>query len=281
MTAATLAEGTTVIESAACEPEILELARCLNQMGARITGAGSPRITIEGVMRLDGTTFDVPPDRIVAATWACAAGVTNGVIEIERFPVDHLLAVIETLRQIGVSVDRVDRKQSPSCCTVRVTSARHLRPAVITTQPYPGFPTDLQAQFMTLLCLASGNSIITEKIYTERFLHVAELGRMGAQLIREGSTVIVRGVDEFVGAPVMASDLRASASLVLAGLAARGETIVDRVYHLDRGYLRMEDRLRELGARIERVTTRESAPVTIIETLPAAKTAAVRPAPIS
>ncbi|MGA1392259.1 MAG: hypothetical protein ACO38W_03785, partial [Phycisphaerales bacterium] len=170
---------------------------------------------------------------------------------------DALLAAIDRLKQIGVRIDPVDANADPTRCTVRVSSERNLRPTVVTTQPHPGFPTDLQAQFMALLCLARGNSVITEKIYPERFMHVAELTRMGANLFRQGSVVVVAGGPPLIGAPVMAGDLRASACLVLAGLAAEGETIVHRVYHLDRGYHRMEEALNRLGASIERVDDKE------------------------
>ncbi|MSR29001.1 MAG: UDP-N-acetylglucosamine 1-carboxyvinyltransferase [Phycisphaerales bacterium] len=254
MSAATLALGRTVIECAACEPEIVDLANLLSSMGAKIRGAGGPRIIIEGVEDLHGTSHRVMPDRIVAATYAIAAAITNGEIVIDDFPLDSLLAVVDRLALIGVHVHKVTPDADDACCTVRVTSERILRPTVITTQPHPGFPTDLQAQFMALLCNAVGNSVITEKIYPERFMHVAELSRMGAQLLRHGPTVVVSGGGRLVGAEVMASDLRASASLVLAGLAAEGETIVNRVYHLDRGYQRMEEVLRQLGAKIERVS---------------------------
>ncbi|MDP7008664.1 MAG: UDP-N-acetylglucosamine 1-carboxyvinyltransferase [Phycisphaerales bacterium] len=253
MSAATLAKGKTIIESAACEPEIADLALLLNAMGAKITGAGTPRITIEGVDSLGGTTHRVMPDRIVAGTWAIAAAMTNGDVTIERFPLDHLLAVTNILSSVGVHVLQTEVSQDPKSCTVQVVSDRYLKPVMFTTQPYPGFPTDLQAQMMALLCLSRGNSIITEKIYPERFMHVPELSRMGAKLVRQGSTVIVQGVDRLVGAPVMASDLRASASLVLAGLAAEGETTISRVYHLDRGYASMEKTLSSLGAHIERI----------------------------
>ena len=252
MSAAVLAEGTTVIESAACEPEIVDLANMLNAMGARIEGAGSPRLVIDGVEELTGTTHSVMPDRIVAGTWAIAAAATNGEIVLERFPWDSLLAALDVMDQIGIRVERLD---GDPCCpeaTVRVTSDRRLKPAVITTQPHPGFPTDLQAQFMSLLCLADGNSVITEKIYPERFMHVAELTRMGAQFTRQGPTVVIQGVPGLVGAQVMASDLRASACLVIAGLVAKGRTVVTRVYHLDRGYVRMEKQLAALGADIKR-----------------------------
>jgi UDP-N-acetylglucosamine 1-carboxyvinyltransferase len=261
MSAATLAEGTTLIESAACEPEIVDLARLLNAMGARVHGAGSPRIIVEGVARLGGADHRVMPDRIVAGTYAIATAITNGDVILDRFPYDSLLAVVDAFNAIGVRVRRLNEREDPTCCTVEITSSRRLLPAVITTQPYPGFPTDLQAQMMAMLCLADGNSIMTEKIFPERFMHVAELTRMGAQVFRQGPTVVVQGVPELFGAPVMASDLRASACLVLAGLAAQGETTVSRVYHLDRGYVRMEEQLAVLGASIERFNPdREAAP---------------------
>ena len=177
---------------------------------------------------------------------------TNGEIVLERFPWDSLLAALDVMDQIGVRVERLDGNNCSAEATVRVTSDRRLRPTVLTTQPHPGFPTDLQAQFMTLLCLADGNSVITEKIYPERFMHVAELTRMGAQFTRQGPTVVVQGVPNLIGAPVMACDLRASACLVIAGLAAEGSTTVTRVYHLDRGYVRMEKQLAALGADIRR-----------------------------
>jgi UDP-N-acetylglucosamine 1-carboxyvinyltransferase len=252
MCAATLAEGRTIIESAACEPEVSDVAELLNAMGAKISGAGSPRIIVDGVRQLGRADHTVLPDRIVAGTYAIAAAITNGDLVIEDFPYDHLLAVVDVLNSTGVHVKRLNQGGDPRRCRVQVTSDRLLKPVMFTTQPYPGFPTDLQAQLMTLLCLADGNSIITEKIYPERFLHCAELSRMGARLVRQGSTVIVQGVSKLIGAPVMASDLRASASLVMAGLVAQGETVVSRVYHLDRGYARMDDALNSLGANIER-----------------------------
>ena len=271
MSAAVLAEGTTVIESAACEPEIVDLANLLTSMGANIEGAGSPRLVIEGVESLSGADHSVMPDRIVAGTWAVAAAATNGEIILDRFPWDSLLAMIDVLKQVGVRIERLD--DGPECAreaTVRITSERHLRPAVITTQPHPGFPTDLQAQFMTLLCLAEGNSVITEKIYPERFMHVAELARMGGLFTRQGPTVVVQGVKSLIGAPVMACDLRASACLVIAGLAAQGTTTINRVYHLDRGYVRMEERLAQLGASIRRVsdTPAPSSPDTTSDSAP-------------
>lgn len=254
LSAATLAEGTTLIEHAACEPEIVDLANMLNAMGADIQGAGTPRIVINGVEELNGTEHTVIADRIVAGTYMIAAAITNGDLTIENCPLDALMAFLDQLNNIGVEVSLT--KDSPNDVlrsTVTVSSARRLEPIVVATQPHPGYPTDLQAQLMALLTLADGNSIITEKVFTERFMHVAELSRMGAQMYRQGPTVMVSGVKQLIGAPVMASDLRASAGLVLAGLAAKGQTTLQRVYHLDRGYEAMEVTLRELGADIERV----------------------------
>ena len=272
MSAATLAKGKTVIEQAACEPEITDLAALLGAMGAKISGAGTPRITIEGVDELGGATHTIMPDRIVAGTWAIAAAITDGDVLINRFPLDHLLAMKNILSTVGVNIHQTDLSQDARSCTVQVVRNRDLAPVMFTTQPFPGFPTDLQAQMMALLCLSKGNSIITEKIYPERFMHVPELSRMGARLIKQGSTVVVQGVDKLIGAPVMASDLRASASLVLAGLAAEGETIVSRVYHLDRGYAKMEKKLAELGAVIKRIDdTQVVDGLPVVETLPAKK----------
>ncbi len=252
MSAATLAKGTTVIESAACEPEVVDLANVLNAMGAHVRGAGTPRIVVEGVEKLRGVEHTVMPDRIEAGTYMCAAAATNGDVTIDNCPLDAMAAVADRLEGIGISLDIVDGSD-PMRAAVSVGSARRLEPIAVTTQPYPGFPTDLQAQLMALLTLADGNSMITEKVFPERFLHVAELSRMGAALYRQGPTVMVSGVKKLIGAPVMASDLRASAGLVLAGLAAKGPTTVNRVYHLDRGYEKMDQRLRALGAQIERV----------------------------
>lgn len=252
MSAATLAKGTTIIESAACEPEITDVADLLIAMGAKISGAGTPRIRIEGVEQLHGADHHVMPDRIVAGTYAIAAGMANGDVVMDEFPYDHLLAMVDVLKNVGVHLERLNPSEDTRRCTVRCTCERRLKPAMITTQPHPGFPTDLQAQMMALLCLADGNSIITEKIYPERFMHVAELTRMGAQIFRQGPTVVVQGVPKLIGAPVMASDLRASACLLLAGMVASGETIISRVYHLDRGYVEMERALNALGAKIER-----------------------------
>jgi UDP-N-acetylglucosamine 1-carboxyvinyltransferase len=276
MSAATLAKGVTTIESAACEPEIVDLANMLNKMGAKITGQGSPRVVIEGVSELGGCDHRVIPDRIEAGTYMMAAAVTNGDIVLENCPVDALLSAMHCLDTVGVHVEACNPVaaatpqksahrggEDPMRCCVRVTSDRILHPVEVTTQPHPGFPTDLQAQLMTVLSLADGNSVITEKIFPDRFLHVAELSRMGAKLIRHGPTVVISGVRRLVGAPVMASDLRASAGLVLAGLAAEGRTIINRVYHLDRGYDRMEERLRALGAVIQRVDEKEVSEVAV------------------
>jgi UDP-N-acetylglucosamine 1-carboxyvinyltransferase len=243
--AATLAEGTTVIEMAACEPEVVDLANFLNKCGASITGQGTPRIVVEGVKELHGCEYRIIPDRIEAGTFMVAAAITNGEITLDNCRLDHLMAFVDRLVAIGVNIEKSDKG-------VMVSSARRLEPVDVTTQPFPGFPTDLQAQLMTLLALADGNSIITEKIFPDRFLHVAELNRMGAHLRKEGPTVIVEGVKRLIAAPVMASDLRASAALVLAGLAARGTTKVHRIYHIDRGYVKIDDKLRALGAEIHR-----------------------------
>jgi UDP-N-acetylglucosamine 1-carboxyvinyltransferase len=244
--AAALAEGVTVIEMAACEPEVADLADFLNKCGASISGQGTPRLVIEGVKELKGCEHRIIPDRIEAGTHMVAAAITNGELKLENCRLDHLMAFVDRLSAVGV---HVEKKES----TVIVSSSRRLEPIDVTTQPFPGMATDLQAQLMTLLCLADGNSIVTEKIFPDRFLHVPELNRMGANLRREGPTVIVQGVRRLVGAPVMASDLRASAALVLAGLAARGVTLVNRIYHLERGYERIDEKLRAVGAEIERV----------------------------
>jgi len=243
--AAVLAEGTTVIEGAACEPEVGDLARFLCAMGAEIDGIGTPRLVIRGVSRLEGATYRPISDRIEAGTFMVAAAVTGGDVTLENVRLDHLRAVVDKLEEIGVVVERTET----GC---RVTRRGDLRSSDITTLPYPGFPTDLQAQFTALLSLADGVSVVTEKVYPERYMHIAELARMRAHIRKVGPSGVVVGVDELSGAPVMASDLRASAALVLAGLVARGETHVRRVYHIDRGYERIEERLTALGARVVR-----------------------------
>ncbi len=243
--AAVLSEGTTTIECAACEPEVADLANFLIACGARISGHGTPRMTIEGVESLHGVEYHVIPDRIEAGTFMVAAALTNGELDLLGARIDHLVAVTDALKRIGVHVRRTPDG-------INVAAARRLEPLEITTQPYPGFPTDLQAQIMVLLALADGNSILTEKIYPDRFLHVMELNRMGALIRKEGPTVIIEGVKRLVGAPVMASDLRASAALVLAGLIAKGTTKVQRVYHIDRGYEKIEEKLQAVGADIRR-----------------------------
>ena len=247
MMAATLAEGRTIIESAACEPEVEDLAEYLNAMGARISGAGAPRITIDGVDKLHGAEHKIIPDRIEAGTFLMAAAITNGELTLQNCRLDHLMAVVDRLQNIGVQIEQTGED-------VVVSSSRRLEPTDVTTQPFPGFPTDLQAQIMALLCLADGNSVITEKIYPDRFMHVAELMRMGANIRREGPTAVVTGVKRLIGAPVMASDLRASAALVLAGLVGRGTTVIQRVYHIDRGYEAIEAKLAAVGADITRVS---------------------------
>lgn len=252
MSAAVLAEGQTIIESAACEPEITGLADMLNLMGADVRGAGTPRIEIYGVESLGDVDYRVIPDRIVAGTIAMAVAITNGDATLTNFPYDNLLAVLDRLTAAGVHVQRLNDAEPANRCTVKVSSDRNLKPVLFTTQPYPGYPTDLQAQMMTVLCLADGNSIVTERIYPDRFLHVSELTRMGAQLFRSGPTVVVQGGGDLIGAPVMAGDLRGSAALIMAGLAAKGETIVQRIYHVDRGYVKLEEQLNTLGAGIER-----------------------------
>ncbi|MGQ9590135.1 MAG: UDP-N-acetylglucosamine 1-carboxyvinyltransferase [Planctomycetota bacterium] len=245
MMAAVLAKGTTVIEAAACEPEVADLANFLNSMGARIRGMGSHRIVVEGVRELDGTEHTIIPDRIEAGTLLVAGAITRGDVLVKNAEPQHLGAVIEVLREAGLHL-----AVAPD--SVRVTGNGSFHPVDVTTLPYPGFPTDLQAQIMALLSLADGISVITEKIYPDRFIHISELRRMGAVIRKEGPSAIVIGVKKLSGAPVMASDLRASASLVLAGLVASGVTEVYSIQHLDRGYERIEERLASLGAVIRR-----------------------------
>ncbi len=244
--AASLADGVTVIESAACEPEIIDLADFLKAMGARIHGAGSPTITVTGVKELHGAEHEVIPDRIEAGTFAVAAAATGGDVTLRGARPDHLGAILDKLQESGVRIQR-------SAGALRIVGNGTVRPVDATTMPYSGFPTDMQAQLMALMCLAPGTSIITERIFESRFMHASELLRLGADIAIEGPSAIIKGGRPLSGAPVMASDLRASAALVVAGMAAGGTTQVNRVYHLDRGYEKMEAKLERLGARISRV----------------------------
>jgi len=246
MMAAVLAKGTTVLENAAKEPEVEELAIVLNKMGARIEGAGTDQITIEGVETLQSVEHDIMPDRIEAGTYMIAAGITRGDVTIQNCNVTHLSALVEKLEEIGLGISIKDR-------SVRVVGNSSFKSTDVKTLPYPGFPTDMQAQIMTLLCLAEGSSIISETIFSDRFMHVGELKRMGADIRLEGNSAFVSGVKKLTGAQVMATDLRASASLVLAGLVAHGRTEISRIYHLDRGYEHVEEKLSRLGADITRV----------------------------
>ena len=245
--AAVLAKGTSVIENAAREPEIVDLCNCLVAMGARIDGIGSETLTIEGVDRLHGATYAVMPDRIEAGSYACAAAITGGSLELVGANAGDMQATIDGLRDAGVTVTETRDG-------VKVEATGPLGPVTLSTAPYPGFATDMQAQFMAMLCKADGASVLTETIFENRYMHVPELARMGADIQVHGRTAVVKGVDRLVGAPVMATDLRASMSLILAGLAAEGETAVARVYHLDRGYERLEEKLSAVGADIERAS---------------------------
>jgi len=246
MMAASLAEGTTVLENAAKEPEIVELADVLIKMGAHIEGAGSDVIIIEGVKSLAPVEHTIMPDRIEAGTYMVAAGITQSSFTLLDCSINHLHALIEKLEEIGLNI-------SGSNESIEVCGNGPLKSTDVKTLPYPGFPTDMQAQIMALLCLARGTSIVTETIFEDRFMHVGELKRLGADIRLEGNSAVINGVQELCGAPVMATDLRASASLVLAGLVARGVTEISRVYHLDRGYEHMEEKLVKLGADIQRV----------------------------
>jgi UDP-N-acetylglucosamine 1-carboxyvinyltransferase len=247
MCAAALAEGETVITGTACGPEVSDCASLLNKMGARITGHGTPAIKIEGVETLKSTEHRIIPDRIEAGTLMMAAAITDGELTLTDCNLDHLIAVVDRLEEAGVMFNRKDDT------TVSVRASK-LNSTELTTQSYPGFPSDLQGQMMALLCLADGTSVITERIFPDRFHHIGELNRMGAQVHKEGAIAIIQGVKELTGAAVMASDLRASAALVLAGLAAKGETRIDRIYHIDRGYERLDKKLNAVGAEIKRVS---------------------------
>ncbi len=245
--AATLAEGRTIIANAAREPEIGDLAACLVAMGAEITGIGSDRLVISGVPALHGATHAILPDRIETGTYLCAVGVTGGELLLEGGEATHLAALIRPLAEAGMVIEE-------TASGLRARREGRLAGVDVMTEPYPGFPTDMQAQFMALMAVAEGAAMITETIFENRFMHVPEINRMGARINVHGASAIVRGVAALSGAPVMATDLRASVSLVLAGLAARGETIVNRVYHLDRGYEALVEKLAGCGAAIERIT---------------------------
>jgi UDP-N-acetylglucosamine 1-carboxyvinyltransferase len=246
MMAASLAEGRTVIENAAREPEVVDLAGCLNAMGARIVGAGTDTITIDGVERLHGARYRVMPDRIETGTFLVAAAATGGRVRLNGARADSLDAVLDKLREAGTTVE--------AAADWIELQAHGRRQAVnLRTAPYPGFPTDMQAQFVALNSVAQGTAVVTETIFENRFMHAQELRRLGADIEVEGNTAIVKGVTHLDGATVMATDLRASASLVVAGLVARGTTTIERVYHLDRGYERIEEKLSQLGGRIRRV----------------------------
>ncbi|MCX5495826.1 UDP-N-acetylglucosamine 1-carboxyvinyltransferase [Kaistia dalseonensis] len=248
MMAATLAKGDTIIENAAREPEIVDLAECLIKMGARISGAGTSTIRIQGVDRLHGTRHAVMPDRIEAGTYAMAVTMTGGDVLLEGARYDSLAKPIEILREVGAEITETNEG-------LRVyRNGAALRPVDVTTEPFPGFPTDLQAQLMALVCRAEGTSHIRETIFENRFMHVQELARLGAEIHLDGQNATIVGVPRLKGAPVMATDLRASVSLVIGGLVAEGETMVNRVYHLDRGFERLEDKLSRCGATVERIS---------------------------
>jgi UDP-N-acetylglucosamine 1-carboxyvinyltransferase len=245
--AAVLANGVSVIDNVAREPEIVDLCRCLVAMGAKIDGIGSERLTISGVTKLHGATYAVMPDRIETGSYACAAAITGGEIELVGADMTSLGATFAALGEAGLAC-------APTADGIKVSRANGLHGVTVSTAPYPGFPTDMQAQFMAMLSVADGASLLTETIFENRYMHVPELARMGADITVRGTSAMVRGVPELIGAPVMATDLRASMSLVLAGLVAKGETVVSRVYHLDRGYERLEEKLSAVGADIERIS---------------------------
>lgn len=247
MMAATLAEGVTILENAAREPEVIDLAVCLNNMGARIEGAGTDRIKIEGVERLRGTHHNIMPDRIETGTYLVAAMMTQGKVKLKNTRPNFLDSVLAKLTEAGAKIEVSDSSISLDMRGERPKSVD------LQTSPFPGFPTDMQAQFTAMNCISDGSGIITESVFENRFMHVQELQRMGADIKLEGNTAICKGVEQLTGAPVMATDLRASASLVLAGLVAKGETKVDRIYHIDRGYEMIEEKLSQLGASIRRV----------------------------
>jgi UDP-N-acetylglucosamine 1-carboxyvinyltransferase len=246
MMAAALAEGTTVLENAAREPEVVDLANCLNAMGAKVAGAGTDVITIEGVEALHGATHDIMPDRIETGTFLVAAAAAGGRVKLNHTRAGLLESVVEKLRECGATIDAGEN-------SITIDMRGQPRAVSLRTAPYPAFPTDMQAQVMALDTIAAGTGVITETIFENRFMHAQELARLGAEIETSGNTAIVRGVAGLQGARVMATDLRASACLVIAGLVARGETVIDRIYHLDRGYEAIEEKLSRLGARIRRV----------------------------
>jgi UDP-N-acetylglucosamine 1-carboxyvinyltransferase len=245
--AAVLAKGDSVIENAAREPEITDLAQCLNAMGAKVSGLRTDTLTVEGVERLHGATYSVMPDRIEAGSYACAALITGGSLELVGARRETMPSILSGLEDAGAVIEDTAKG-------IKVSADGGIKPLSISTAPFPAFPTDMQAQFMAMLSLAEGTSLLTETIFENRYMHVPELNRMGADIEVRGRSAVVRGVDQLVGAPVMATDLRASMGLILAGLAAEGETQVHRVYHLDRGYERLEEKLQAVGAEIERVS---------------------------
>ncbi len=260
MMAATLARGTTIIHNAAREPEVRDLAELLNKMGGRVRGAGTPTIQIEGVEGLSGAQHTIIPDRIETGTFIVAAAITKGDLEIRDCNPEHCNRIIGKLREVGVDIEEVNQS------TLHVTcNPRGLHASDLVTEPYPSFPTDMQAQYMTLMTQATGRSVITETIFENRFMHASELQRMGARIQISREQAVVDGPDKLIGARVQASDLRASASLVLAGLVAEGETIIDRVYHIDRGYEKIETKLKALGADIERIRESVTAPLASVE----------------
>ena len=255
MMAATLARGKTVISNAAREPEISDLCELLNRMGARVRGGGTSTIEIDGVETLGGAQHTIIPDRIETGTFIVAAAITNGELEIKDCQPEHLSSVIDQLREVGVEIEELNQS------TLRVKRGATLKAKNVTTEPHPRFPTDMQAQYMALMTQAEGESVITETVFENRFMHASELQRMGAKIHLNGRIATINGLTQLTGAPVLASDLRASASLVLAGLVAQGETVIERVYHIDRGYERIETKLRSVGANIQRLRESVTAPL--------------------
>jgi len=246
MMAASLAEGMTIIENAACEPEITDLANCINAMGGRVVGAGTDRVRIEGVKKLSPAKYSVMPDRIETGTYLIAGAITEGDVTVKKCCPEHSEALLQKLKETGMDIER-------GADWLRIRAYKRPKSVDVKTLPYPGFPTDMQAQFMALMCVSEGLSVINETVFENRFMHIAELRRMGADIKVQGNMAVVAGVKHLLGAPVMATDLRASASLILAGLAAKGTTELSRVYHIDRGYEKVEEKLIGIGARIKRV----------------------------